>query len=90
MPILLEDARAKSKRYGYITDALGAATVVLGAVALYLAVTSPGAPPRPQSSKVNTSLVLAPTVGGGTRCGQVERVFVPAMRARPPQSTQYR
>ena len=60
----IEDARAKSKKYGYLTDAFGAATVVSGAVALYFALTHPGASPKPSSPKGGRSVGLAPTASG--------------------------
>lgn len=60
----IEDARSKSKRYGYITDALGAATLVSGGVALYFALSHGSDGAKPKSAKAGTPLVLVPTVGG--------------------------
>jgi tetratricopeptide (TPR) repeat protein len=60
----IEDARSKSKTYGYVTDALGAATLISGGVALYIALTHRGDSPKAKSSETNIPIVLAPTVGG--------------------------
>jgi hypothetical protein len=60
----IENARSKSKNYGYITDAIGAATLVSGGVALYFALTHGGDPQKPESGKTDTSIVMAPTLGG--------------------------
>jgi hypothetical protein len=60
----IENARAKSKNYAYITDAFGAATVVSGGVALYLALTHWGDSSKPRSRKTSRAIVIAPTVGG--------------------------
>jgi hypothetical protein len=60
----IENARVKSKNYGYVTDALGAATLVSGGVALYFALTHRGDSPERKPAKANKSVVLAPTWGG--------------------------
>ncbi len=59
----IEDARSKSKSYGYLTDALGAATLVSGGVALYFALSHPTDSPKPPSPRSH-SLGLAPTGRG--------------------------
>ena len=58
----IEDARTRSKNYGYLTDALGGATLVSGGMALYFALTHKG--DSPKSGKSNRSIVVAPTLGG--------------------------
>jgi hypothetical protein len=60
----IEDARTKSKNYGYATDALGCATLLSGGVALYLAISNRGDVAAQKSRKKNESIVLTPTVGG--------------------------
>ena len=60
----IEDARTKSKNYGYLTDALGAATLVSGGVALYFALSHGGDPQKPKSGKADAPIVVSPTVGG--------------------------
>jgi hypothetical protein len=60
----IEDARTKSKTYGYVTDALGAATLISGGVALYYALSHRGYPQESKSDKTDESIVLLPTVGG--------------------------
>ena len=60
----IEDARAKSKNYGYVTDALGAATLVSGGVALYFVLSHRGALPKPKSGIASEPTVVAPTLGG--------------------------
>jgi len=60
----IEAARTKSKTYGYVTDALGAATLISGGVALYFVLTRSGDSLRPKSRATNQPIVLAPTVGG--------------------------
>ena len=60
----IEDARTKSKNYGYVTDALGAATIISGGMALYFALSHGGAPQKAKSRNTDVSVVLAPTVGG--------------------------
>lgn len=59
----IEDARTKSRNYAYLTDALGAATIVSGGVALYFALTQ-GHAAAPPDTRAKSSIVLAPTVGG--------------------------
>ena len=60
----IENARTKSKNYGYATDALGAATLISSSVALYCVFSRGSDSPAPKSGKTNTTVVLAPTVGG--------------------------
>jgi hypothetical protein len=60
----IENARTKSKNYGYVTDALGAATLISGGAALYFAISHSGDSPTPKSGKANKSIVVAPTLGG--------------------------
>ncbi|HEY5284078.1 MAG TPA: hypothetical protein VIM14_14895 [Polyangia bacterium] len=60
----IENARVKSKNYGYVTDALGAATLVSGGVALYFVLTHRGDSPERKPAQANKSVVLAPTLGG--------------------------
>lgn len=65
----IDNARTKSKNWGYVTDALGAATIVSGGVALYYALTHGTGSQRPkadkqQSEKNTPAISLAPTVGG--------------------------
>jgi hypothetical protein len=60
----IENARSKSRNYAYIADAFGAATVVSGGVALYLALTHWGDWSRSKPRKMNKAIVIAPTVGG--------------------------
>jgi PEGA domain len=60
----IEDARANSKHYGYLTDAFGCATIVSGGVALYLAILHRSDVAAQKSKKANESIVLTPTVGG--------------------------
>ncbi len=60
----IDDARSRSKRYGYMTDALGAATLLSGGVALYLAITHRSDSPKAKSGKVAEPIALVPTVGG--------------------------
>jgi tetratricopeptide (TPR) repeat protein len=60
----IEDARTKSKNYGYVTDALGGATLISGGVALYFALTRSGDSSTPKPGKTNRPIVLLPTVGG--------------------------
>lgn len=56
----IEDARAQSKRYAYLADGFGAATLVSGGLAVYLALTHTWSKPVKPSQQV----VLAPTPGG--------------------------
>jgi tetratricopeptide (TPR) repeat protein len=58
----IEDARAQSKRYAYLADGFGAATVVSGSIALYLALTHHWS--KPKSAKPIKEVVFAPTLGG--------------------------
>jgi hypothetical protein len=60
----IEDARTKSKTYGYIADAFGAATVLSAGVAIYFAATHDSGSPRAKPSAAKDSLVVAPTLGG--------------------------
>jgi tetratricopeptide (TPR) repeat protein len=60
----IEDARTKSKNYGYATDAFGAATILSGGVALYFALSHHGDSPRQTSGKTEKPIVLVPTLGG--------------------------
>jgi hypothetical protein len=60
----IEDARARSKNYGYVADALGAATLISGGVALYFALSHSGVSPKPKSGRTIEAIVVAPTVGG--------------------------
>jgi hypothetical protein len=60
----IEDARNKSKTYGYVTDALGAATLISGGVALYYVIFRRGDSPKPKSEKARKTIVLVPSVGG--------------------------
>ena len=60
----IENARSRSKNYGYVADALGAATIISGVVALYFALFHSGVSPKPKSGKVVEAIVVAPTVGG--------------------------
>jgi hypothetical protein len=58
----IENARTQSKRYGYLADGFGAATVVSGGIALYLALTHHWS--KPKSTKPVQEVVFAPTLGG--------------------------
>jgi hypothetical protein len=60
----IEDSRSRMKTYAYLTDGLGAATVISGGVALYLALTSTSSTEKRKESAQKRSIVLAPTVGG--------------------------
>ena len=60
----IEDARTKSKNYGYVTDAFGAATLLSGGAAIYFWLTSDASNPKPAKSGKATVIGLAPTVGG--------------------------
>lgn len=57
----VDDARSKMKTYAYLTDALGAATLVSGGVALYLLIAESGSK---KASNKGTSVALTPTLGG--------------------------
>lgn len=58
----IENARTQSKRYAYLADGFGAATVVSGGIALYLALTHHWS--KPKSTKTTQEVVFAPTLGG--------------------------
>jgi tetratricopeptide (TPR) repeat protein len=60
----IEDARTKSRNYGYVTDVLGGATLISGGVALYLAIIHSGDSPTQKSTKTNRPIALTPTMGG--------------------------
>lgn len=60
----IENARTKSKNYGYVTDVLGAATIVSGGVALYFALTYAAESKAEQAAKEKKSVSLLPTLGG--------------------------
>ena len=60
----IENARTKSRNYGYVTDALGGATLISGGFALYFALSHSGDSPTPKSEKASKTIVLAPTLGG--------------------------
>ena len=60
----IEDARSKSKHDAYVTDALGAATLVSGGVALYFALSHRRDSPTAGSGRSKSPIVVAPTVGG--------------------------
>lgn len=57
----VDNARSTMKTYAYLTDVLGAATLVSGGVALYFLITDSG---FKKTSSKGTSVALAPTVGG--------------------------
>jgi hypothetical protein len=61
----IDNARSRMKTYAYLADGLGAATVISGGAALYLALTSGSKGNRRESANTR-SVVLAPTVGGMT------------------------
>lgn len=65
----IENARVKSKNYGYVTDALGAATLVSGGVALYFALSHRGDSPERMPAKAKKAIVVAPTFGGMVLAG---------------------
>ena len=60
----IEDARTKSKHYGYITDAFGSAAIVSGGVALYFALSHGGDSPKAKSGKASVPVAVVPMVGG--------------------------
>jgi hypothetical protein len=60
----IEDARTRSKQYGYAADALGAATVIAGGVSLYFLLSRLGDAEKPARGKKVEAVVLAPTLGG--------------------------
>ncbi len=55
----IDAARSKSQNYGYVTDALGAATLISGGLALYFALTHSSSPPAK-----TTEAVVLPTISG--------------------------
>jgi tetratricopeptide (TPR) repeat protein len=57
----VDNARSKMKTYAYLTDALGAATLVSGGVALYLLITESGSKKAPSK---DANIALIPTLGG--------------------------
>jgi tetratricopeptide (TPR) repeat protein len=65
----IDNARTKSKNWGYVTDALGAATLISGGVTLYLALSRSGDSSEPKPVKANKTIVLAPTLGGMVLAG---------------------
>ncbi len=60
----IEDARTRSKNYGYVTDALGAAALISGGIAVYFALSHRGGSPRPKSGRTSEPILVVPTVGG--------------------------
>ena len=60
----IENARTKSKNLAYLTDGLGAATLISGGVALYFAVTRDRGETPPKPGKADESFVVVPTLGG--------------------------
>jgi hypothetical protein len=54
----VDDARGKTRRYAYLTDTFGAATLLATGVAVYFALTRDGGSTKPRS------VALAPTLGG--------------------------
>jgi hypothetical protein len=58
----IENARTRSKNYGYATDALGAATLLSGGAALYFVISHSSNSPK--SGKTNRPIAVAPTLGG--------------------------
>jgi hypothetical protein len=58
----VEDARTRSKNYGYVADALGAATLISGGVALYFVLSHSGSSPKPKSER--KPIAVIPTLGG--------------------------
>jgi hypothetical protein len=60
----IEDSRSRMKTYAYVTDGLGAATVISGGVALYLALTGNSSQGKRKDSANNRSIVLVPTLDG--------------------------
>jgi hypothetical protein len=53
----IDDARSRSKNYGYLADGFGAATLVSGGVALYLALTHSWSKPK---TKADVEVAAAP------------------------------
>ena len=60
----IENARTRSRNYGYVADVLGAATAVSAGVALYFVIFHRGGSPSPKSGGTSEPTVLIPTVGG--------------------------
>lgn len=60
----IEDARTRSKNYGYVTDALGVATIISGGMALYFALSHSGVSPKSKSGETSQPISVVPTVGG--------------------------
>jgi tetratricopeptide (TPR) repeat protein len=60
----IDDERSTMKTYGYLTDGFGAATLISGGVALYLALTSSSSTEKRKEGQNARSVVLAPTLGG--------------------------
>jgi hypothetical protein len=60
----IEEARTRSKNYGYAVDALGAATVIAGAATLYVVLTHREDTEKAGHRRPSDSAFLAPTVGG--------------------------
>ncbi len=60
----VDDARSKSRTYGYVADAMGAAALISGGVALYFAVTHARDSRKREFRKSAEPIVLAPTLGG--------------------------
>ncbi len=58
----IESARTKSKNYGYVTDALGAATLISGGAALYLLLSGDWLTPK--SKQTHKAIMVSPTLGG--------------------------
>jgi hypothetical protein len=60
----IDSARSEMKTYAFVTDALGAATLIAGGVALYLVLTDQGEPAKKRGSKTRSAVQLTPTLGG--------------------------
>jgi tetratricopeptide (TPR) repeat protein len=60
----IDSARSKMKTYAYITDGLGAVTLVSGGLALYFALTGSSNPGKHKVAYSSRSVVLTPTLGG--------------------------
>jgi len=60
----IENARTRSKNYGYVTDVLGGATLISGGLALYFAISHGSNSPTPKSGNTDKPIVVAPTCGG--------------------------
>lgn len=59
----IDNARTKSKNYGYVADALGAATIVAAGASVYFLLTRHSDQP-PASKSHASSVVVAPTLAG--------------------------